>query len=464
MWFPYGVDRCSQVPVRRFKRADTTGIRRESTDQTSFLKIQKQPHSELLAQWALLGACTLVFILFAPVSEPNAAEPDPPQHECDRLAANPDDPGRVADGVVGEELQGPPAAAVCKEALASYPDEPRFKYQHGRALWALAEHSAAFHLFESAAEQGYAAAIYAVGFYYGKGFGVDRDVNESIRWYRKAAALGHPRAQGLLAYAYVYGTGYAYEIEGGFEKNYQLGFDLAQASADQGNGIGQYVLGTIYFNALGVPSNATKALSLIRLSAESQIPAALYTMGFLYMTGESVKQDFTKAREWLKASSDRYHSGAQYLLGALWELGEGGPKDMDAAIRLYEKAAAENRPGAQTQLAHLYETGNGVAQDDAKSIELLTKAAESDHAPAQLYLARAYLTGRGVQKDMKLGFEWVEKAAEQGSRQAQIALSKFYRNGIVVPKDVDKSKYWQDRSLQARAPKGQFSTDSVDDD
>ena len=106
--------------------------------------------------------------------------------------------------------------------------------------------------------------MYAVGFYYGPGFGVDRDVNESLRWYRKAAALGHPRAQGLLAHAYVFGTGYGYAIEGGFENNYQLGFDFAQASADQGNAIGQYVLGAIYFDGLGVPPNEEKALTLLR--------------------------------------------------------------------------------------------------------------------------------------------------------------------------------------------------------
>lgn len=454
MWFPYGVDHWSQVPIRRFKRADTTGIRRESTDQASFLKIQKQPYSERFAQWALLGACTLVFILFAPIYESDAAEPGPPVHECDRLAANPDDPGRVADGVVGEELQGPPAAAACKEALAAYPDEPRFKYQHGRALWALGKHSSAFQLFESAADQGYPAAIYAVGFYYGLGLGVDRDVHESIRRYRKAAALGHPRAQGLLAYAYVFGTGYGYAIEGGFEIDYELGFELAQASANRGNWIGQYVLGIIYFNGLGVPPDLDKAIPLIRSSAESQVSLALYALGFLYMEGKSVEQNFIKAREYLKAASDRNHLDSKYLLDILLDIGESGLKDMNAAIRRYEEASLETHSGTQTRLAQLYETGNGLGQDDATSIGLLTKAAASNYAPAQYLLSLAYFSGRGVQKDMKLGFEWIEKAAQHGMKKAQIVISNIYGHGIFVPKDPERAKYWRDRSLQAACGTG----------
>ena len=44
------------------------------------------------------------------------------------------------------------------------------------------------------AEQGYSAAQFGMGTAYFYGMGIQRDLNEAARWYRKAADQGYPNA------------------------------------------------------------------------------------------------------------------------------------------------------------------------------------------------------------------------------------------------------------------------------
>ena len=52
---------------------------------------------------------------------------------CDRLAANPYDPLRNGPGVAAAAVDAEQAIAACDRAAAAQPDEPRWRYQRGRA-------------------------------------------------------------------------------------------------------------------------------------------------------------------------------------------------------------------------------------------------------------------------------------------------------------------------------------------
>ena len=81
----------------------------------------------------LAAAAATGLLWLAPL--PGAAEA--PVTECDRLAADPEDPQRPA-GVEGAWWPGGgdylAAIAACEEAVARYPDEPRFRYQRARVI------------------------------------------------------------------------------------------------------------------------------------------------------------------------------------------------------------------------------------------------------------------------------------------------------------------------------------------
>jgi len=52
--------------------------------------------------------------------------------------------------------------------------------------------------YKAAAEQGYAAAQYNLGYCYEKGFGVTTKLNEVMKWYRLAADNGNDKAKKAL--------------------------------------------------------------------------------------------------------------------------------------------------------------------------------------------------------------------------------------------------------------------------
>ena len=63
------------------------------------------------------------------------------------------------------------------------------------------------------AEQGDAEAQYNLGVSYAEGDGVVKDLEEAIKWWRKAADQGNADAQTNLGIAYGYGAGVAQDYE-----------------------------------------------------------------------------------------------------------------------------------------------------------------------------------------------------------------------------------------------------------
>ena len=95
---------------------------------------------------------------------------------CDRLAAQPFDPGAPAGaGVVFDRIDIQPALAACEAAVAREPATLRFSYQLGRVLrQAGRDEEANIHL-TKASEGGYAMASHALGLAYRDGEGVEQD-------------------------------------------------------------------------------------------------------------------------------------------------------------------------------------------------------------------------------------------------------------------------------------------------
>ncbi|WP_333832917.1 hypothetical protein [Rubrimonas sp.] len=129
--------------------------------------------------------------------------------QCDRLAANPDDPQAAAPGVAVEALGAPGALdrarAACAEALQAEKVEARTLYQYGRTL-DLAEQPGFDAYYREAARQGYAIAEYGLGLaiLQGRAPGGARD---GAGFVRAAAERGLTLAQLLYATLLAEGIG-----------------------------------------------------------------------------------------------------------------------------------------------------------------------------------------------------------------------------------------------------------------
>lgn len=120
--------------------------------------------------------------------------------ECDRLAANPPDPDRVAEGVPRSQVDVEGAIAACKNALAADPGNSRLVYQLGRVFFYGGDTPNALKYIGQAASQGYRQAEFVMGALADnrrEGVPADRCTAEDY-WYR-AASSGHLHAR--VAYA-----------------------------------------------------------------------------------------------------------------------------------------------------------------------------------------------------------------------------------------------------------------------
>ena len=96
-------------------------------------------------------------------------------------------------------------------------------------------------------------------------------------------------------------------------------------------------------------------------------------------------------------------------------------KESEAMERLRE-AAEDGNAEAQCNLGLCYANGEGVSKDMAEAVKWYRKAAEQGNAMAQCKLGECYEDGEGVGKDATEAVKWFRLAAEQGNADVQINL------------------------------------------
>jgi hypothetical protein len=100
----------------------------------------------------------------APPQSPAGAAYSRAVTECDRLAAHPDDPLKVAPGVSEKAMDKPAAIAACKAAVAADQNNPRLNYQLGRALGYSGRGAEALPYRDKAVAGEYPQALFVIGY------------------------------------------------------------------------------------------------------------------------------------------------------------------------------------------------------------------------------------------------------------------------------------------------------------
>lgn len=112
--------------------------------------------------------------------------------ECDRAAAHPADPDRVAPGLEKKQINLPAAEAICRKAHEAAPDHARTAYTLGRTIYYQDRRAEALPYLEMAAARGYRQAVFVLGYVLTLGGGIEPDFCRAQSLWRQAAALDHP--------------------------------------------------------------------------------------------------------------------------------------------------------------------------------------------------------------------------------------------------------------------------------
>lgn len=207
-----------------------------------------------------------------------------PETECDRLAAHPEDSGKIAS-VRGRHWIPREATAQCEEAVAAYPNEPRFWFQLGRAYWERApyeDRESAEALFRKAADAGYAAGYVALGHILE--FFKSGSRQEWIDLYQQAVDKGDNWGMAELAEVYTHRSP---SNEQDRSENASA-HSLLQRCAELGSALCQYRLGWMYSLGTHVQRSDMRAIDLFRQSAENGFIMAMLHLGDLYSEGKHI--------------------------------------------------------------------------------------------------------------------------------------------------------------------------------
>ena len=298
------------------------------------------------------------------------AQAKAPFDECDRLTKHPFDKRGLGDGVDFSKLDADRAIKACENAVNSYPNEPRFQFQLGRA------------------------------------FDKKKQYETAIRWYKKVAKdYSYPSAQNNLGHMYRGGKGVPQD-----DKTAVKWYRLA---AEQGDAVGQNALGNMYYTGRGVPKDGKESAKWRTLAAEQGNSQSQYNLGVMYENGRGVSQDDKTAVKWYRLAAEQGIANAQRALKRL-------QKEIAKLNKLRElqARAKQGDANAQYQLGTMYDNGLGVPKDDKEAVKWWRKAAKQGFAQAQSTLGVMYYFGEGVSVNSIKAYMWWSLAMEQGNELA----------------------------------------------
>lgn len=298
------------------------------------------------------------------------------------------------------------------------------------------------------------------------GNGMNKNCEEAVKWYEKAAIQGSCNAQKRLADCYRTGHGIGV--------NYSKAVDWYYQAAEQGDYESQKALVTyLKSGGEGLQKNKERAAALsirygITLSAHDEFENLIknaenddansqYELANNYYIGKNSEKNLSKAFSWYKRAAELGHSEAQFNLAHCFAVGEGTGKDDKKAFYWYTKSAETGDTDAINNLAACYFHGNGIERDYFKAAELYLKAAEHGNARAQYNYGECCYNGYGVRQDYKAATEWYKKSAKQLNADAQYSLGWCYSMGEGVERDYNTAKYYFEQSAVQRNVYAQIS-------
>ena len=165
-----------------------------------------------------------------------------------------------------------------------------------------------------------------------------------------ARDYGRPEAQFEVARCYQNGTG--------VEKNEENAVVWYKKAAEQCDAEAQCALGECYYQARGVEKDDKEARRWYEAAATQGNVTAQYMTGRLY----AELSYNVPAVKWYTKAAEQECPEAQYELGVCYEAGDGVGKDEAKAAELYRKAAVQGYAEAQKKLGDCYTHGIGVAK------------------------------------------------------------------------------------------------------
>lgn len=231
----------------------------------------------------------------------------------------------------------------------------------------------AFFWYEKAAQKGHINAMVDVAAFYLFGYGVDCDIGETIRWYKKAAQFNSPLAYHNLGYLCFRDS----ELQ-------DTAMDYFKKAAELGYADSAYMLGIMFLYGHGTDKDPQKARDYFELSFDLGKDYTCRVLGDLYFQGalNDGKQNMDKAIEWYLCGVDKQVVPCIDALGNCYYFGFGVDIDYGLAFDFYKSAAEKGSANAAFMLGSMYSTGQSVKKNYREALKWMRVAESRNHPKA----------------------------------------------------------------------------------
>jgi TPR repeat protein len=198
-----------------------------------------------------------------------------------------------------------------------------------------------------------------------------------------------------------------------------------EKAAEQDYGLGQYALGLLYLDGMGVAKDPAVGAIWMHKAASQGVVEAAFTLGAMYQKGEGVERNSLQAAEWYLRAAEQGHAFAQHNLAQMYADGEGVDQDEAEALRWERSAAELGDPNAQYRLGILYAQGQALPQDYDEAFGWIRKAAEQGY-PLSFDFASGWRVGHySARPNLGSIMEFVREGDDIESWQELLTLQLF---------------------------------------
>ena len=286
--------------------------------------------------------------------------------------------------------------------------------------------------------------------------GATHSYEEAVKWYKKAADAGHPKA--LCGLAGLYEKGH------GVDKSPTEAMNLYLQAASGGYARAYTYVGYMYEDGIGVAKAPEKAFSYYLKAASRGDLEGQNNLGRCYTFGIGCTASGTKAEEWLLKAAKQKSSPAYEMLGLLYDSGRLFPKSEAKALTYYRAGAELGSEECKKRVAELTALGrdefnrwseivaNGKHRNNPNADSLLRVAAEKGYEPAQYIIAEQnFFEAREADDYQKYAesIKWFRKSAAQGNTQSMKQLSCLYALGNGCKQSYPEAFYWAEKGSNA---------------
>lgn len=223
-----------------------------------------------------------------------------------------------------------------------------------------------------------------------------------------------------------------------FNGDYAVAVAEARPLAESGDPDAQYILGSLYYDGLGVPEDRREAARWHRLAAEQNHPHAQFALATQLISGQGVERDDIEAVRLFRLSAEQNHPQAQAMVGVAYYQGFGGlERNYEEAILWLRPSAEYGVTLAEQYLGMAFQAGNGVPQDFSAAIDWYARAAAGGSMFARYSLGWLLEHGPESVQDHRLAMIWMMMAADQGQVDAPQELARMYLIEVELSESVE---------------------------